>query len=226
MIRGALAVAAVLVATIAPAAAEPTPAEALARVEAAYAKLQRLSTRVVEVQTSGAYGTQTTLKGRVHVARPDRVRADYDMPPLPGKQRGPATLASSHVIAGDVSWIVDHRARELREQAASTSLLPIALRFATGGLAKTHELGAPATRDLVPGMVVLELAPKPASPAYTRLRLIVDPGTWRVERSIVVTRGGDTVSYEWLMQQRDPQLEPSLFVVDPARYPSYKRAAP
>lgn len=118
MIRGALAVAAVLVATIAPAAAEPTPAEALARVEAAYAKLQRLSTRVVQVQTSGAYGTQTTLKGRVHVARPDRVRADYDMPPLPGKQRGPATLASSHVIAGDVSWIVDHRARELREQAA------------------------------------------------------------------------------------------------------------
>ena len=189
-----LALLALLVPTLAaaqPAAMNLTPAQALAKVEATYAKATEIKGSFTQIQLNSTFGTTTLSSGTFEVAKPDKLRFDYV-----NKKQKPA---NSFVFDGTTLWFEEPLNRKVTKTAASTSALPSAVAFLTspGQIAKEFTIAAPANKaQLVPGAIVLELTPMQPSAAYTMIQIVVDPTTWTVPRSIVYTPSGDSMTYE------------------------------
>lgn len=203
-----------------PSASKLTPAQALSKVEDTYAKATAVSGAFAQTVVNQAYGTTTTSSGTFEVSRPDKLRFDY----LKGKK-----LDRAFIFDGKTLWIDTPKNLEVMKQAATGSSLPAALAFlgAKGALAKDFTIAAPASpNNLVPGAIVLELTPKQPSASYASVRLVLDPTTWTVTRSIVTAPSGDTQTFELTKVDLAAKLDAKRFTFVVADHKNYKVTTP
>lgn len=198
------------------AAAQPssstTPAQALAKIEATYAKATEISGSFTQIQLNATFGLTTLAEGTFEIARPDKLRFDY----FNKKKK----LDKIFLFDGTTLWWEQTLNRTVTKTTASTSEIPAALAFLAnpGQLAKDFTVGPPANKShLVPGSIVLELTPKQPSAAYTAIQLVVEPATWTVPRSIVYAPSGDTMTYELRDVNLAAKLAPARFAYTPPK---------
>lgn len=159
-----------------------------------------------------AYGTSRTSRGRLRVARPGRLRIDYDRP------------ANIVVVNGDS--ITNYEPFEPGEGAVgqydhfSSAALARELGFLTG----TSRLDRDFTSSIVTsthapeGTVCLELHPRAAGEAFTRLRLYVSTATetrGRVVQVAIEDPQGNWNTFRFRDMQVNADVAASVFDYTP-----------
>lgn len=193
-----------------------SPADALAKVEATYVSAKQVQGAFVQTVHNQTFGKNSVSRGTFYVTRPDKLRWDYGTP---------SKLVRSFIFDGKTLWVVEPAKREVITYQTQTSTMPAAISFLTGAgsLAKEFTVRAPSDKGaLVPGAVVLELVPNQPSAQYKQLRLVVDPQTWTVSRSIVTAPGGDVETFELSSVDLTAKLAPKVFEFSPKSVPGYK----
>jgi len=133
----------------------------------------------------------TTSKGRVFLARPGRMRWNYEEP-----------VASQVVSDGRDLWIYDPASKEVQHLEATRGFLDAAaLEFlmGEGRLAETFEVLAPRCEG---DEVEIELVPR-ADAGYERLGLRVRPGTGEVVATTLVDLLGNRTQVRFEQAQSD-----------------------
>ncbi len=195
-----------------PTAPGPTPAQALAKIEATYAKATAITGDFSQSVLNATFGTTTPSGGTFALAKPDKLRFDYV-----NKKKKPD---KTFLFDGTTFWYVDLLNRRATKSTASASAIPAALAFLTNPaqLAKDFTIAAPANQSqLVAGSVVLELTPKQPSASYAKIQLVVDPATWTVPRSIVYAPSGDTTTYALSNLDLAAKVAPDRFTFTPPK---------
>lgn len=169
----------------------PTPAQALAKVEATYAKATTITGTFTQTALNTTFGTTRVSGGTFAIAKPDKLRFEY----VSKKKK----LDKIFLFDGATLWYEEPLNRTVTKASASASDMPAALAFLVnpGQLARSFAIAAPADPGhLVPGSVVLELTPKQTSVSVAKIELVADPATWTVARSIVYAPSGDKTTYD------------------------------
>ena len=202
----------------------PTAAEVLADVQKHYDKVATLSTTFTQVATQSAFGTAKMSTGKLYLAKPDKMRWDYDKPVKPGtKVKGKPKLDKNFIYDGTTLWIVDHGNQQVVESAPRSSALPVAIAFLSG----TASLGAinvaldTSSTHGAAGATVLQLTPRQPDALWQSLFLVVDPKDGRVIESIVVQSSGDSNDFTFGAEST-AKLDAKLFVFNPKSVPRYK----
>ena len=195
--------------------AAPTAQAALANVQKFYANASQLTAEFHQVVTNQAFGTSSSSDGKLWVAKPSLLRADYY-----AKQRAAVTVTKTFIFDGTTVWAIDHGNKQILKSAAPQSALPAAVSFLTGGaLASQFNVTRAASGA---NSIVLELTPKQPSAQYKQLFFHVDTASWNVTESIVVDASGDTNDFTFVAPNLTAPVKASWFVVDPASLPNYK----
>ena len=141
----------------------------------------------------------TTSKGRVFLARPGRMRWNYEEP------------AKSQVVSdGRELWIYDPTSQEVQHLEATQGFLDAAaLEFlmGEGRLVETFDVSVP---DCEGEEVSLELVPR-ADAGYERLGLRVRPGTGEVVATTLVDLLGNRTHVRFKRVRSDRAPAPSHF---------------
>ena len=222
----ALAVAFAVVLAPGLAAAQPaaklkivTPTEVLAKVDATYAGAKQLSAKFTQTVVNTTFGKTTVNTGTVAVARPGKMRWDYD------SKNKKKTDGKAFVFDGTTLWALEPENLKVMKYTVVAGTMPAAIAFLTGGGGLTKEFTASTPADknqLVPGASVVELTPKQPSAQYKQLLLVIDPTTWTVTRSIVVDPSGHTNTFEFADVNLKAKHAATMFTFDPKTRPTWK----
>ena len=207
-------VAIMLVSAIAHAEPRATPNQILANVEATYKAAPQLTARFVQTVTYSTFGKTKTSSGKVYVAIPNKMRWDYL------KAKG---AARTFIFDGKTLWIVEHDNLQVMKHTAQTSNLPAAIAFfwGAGHLANDFDVALVGTSSVV-GSHELRLVPKQPSAQYKELRLVIDPASWRVAKTILIDSSGNTNTIELADTDLKSSIAPELFRFSPTDVPDYK----
>lgn len=187
---------------------EPTAESVvLAELRARYASLTAMRARFEQRFHHRLHARDERWRGRIALARPGRVRIDYDVP------RG-------RVVASDGTTLVSYDPEpapgHYYEQAVSEAAIPLALGLLLGQ--------GPPDEALVPRIVdasatgfagtVLELRPSEPVPQLERVWLYVDrreSARGRVHRILVIDHAGNTNRFDLTAQVENPRLPAATF---------------
>jgi outer membrane lipoprotein-sorting protein len=200
--------------------AAPGPTEVLAKVEATYQQPHDLTAQFTQTVSFTVTGKTTTSTGTLYLAKPDKLRFDYDKRGKRDKQ---------FIFDGKTLWVVEPSKLQILKSKVETSQMPAALRFFTGagGLEKEFTVATPKAppAGVAAGATVLELAPKQPSAQYAHVYLVVDPSAWTVTQTIVINSSGDVNSFAFA-KPSTAKIDATRFVFDPKAYPSFKVSTP
>lgn len=183
----------------------------LADVLARYRSLRSLRARFEQRYVHRLHQREERWRGRVALARPGRMRIDYDRPH--GRvvvTDGTSLLAYDPEPAPGQYW----------EQPSAADALPLALGVLTGAAQLEREVDARLIDASATGFVgaVLELRPRVPVPLYERVLLYVDRGErrrGRVHRVLVVDAAGNTNRFDLRAQEENARVPPDVFAFRP-----------
>ena len=200
-------------------AAAPNPAsarmpadEVVRRVVAAYRNTPSLVARFRLTVSNRTFGLRLAHDGVIYFKRPGKVRLDFLA--RGGPSRGQVTR--SQVLNGNTLWAVDVLGKWYVERHRAKSAMPAVLFLTDTGDLST-ELNArllTASSYGEAGDIILELTPREASARFKTLVLVVDPSTFRVEKSIVTSAAGDASELSLFAPDTTRRVADSLFVFD------------
>jgi outer membrane lipoprotein carrier protein len=174
----ALGLTGVLLGTLAPSPAAPSPAEALARrIEARHRGVKDLTARFVQTYRSGAIGREVVEKGELSIKPPGRMRWEYREPEK-----------KTFVSDGKASYFyVPADKQVIRREQADSRDLPAMLLSGHADILSTFE----AALETAPsGRQRLRLTPKKAEPEIEHLYVDVDEQA-RIHAILVVDAQGN-----------------------------------
>jgi outer membrane lipoprotein-sorting protein len=202
-------------------AQSPSAVTVLAHVQRLYAHTNQLTASFRQTVTNAAFHTTKTSDGRLWVKRPSDVRWDYLE-----KRNGTVTVAKSFIFDGSTLWVVNHANKQIVQSQIPSGVLPAAVSFLTGGAALTSQFAVAIDTSGTfgtKGSVVLELTPRQPSAQYKQLFFVVDQADWHVKESIVIDSSGDTNQFSFYGPDLTTPVKSTLFQVNPAALPTYKR---
>ncbi len=208
------AIAVVAVLATSAGAQTPNATTVLGNVQQFYTGTKQLSAKFRQHVTNNAFGKTSTSDGELWVQKPGSVRFDY--------VAKTHKVDKSFVFDGTTAWMVDHKNLQIAKQQASTTAMPAAMSFLTGGKQLAQQFNVALSTSGMYGKTVLELTPEQPSAQYKQLFFVVDPKDWHVTKSIVIDSKGDTNEFDLFAPDVKTVPAPSLFKVDPKALPSYK----
>ena len=174
------------------------------RVQGFYDALETYEARFVQTYTRLATSRTTESSGRFFLKKGGKVRWDYDDPE-----------PKLFVADGSTLWVYEPLEEQvLVDRAFSTQKLSGSLAFlwGEGQLSEDFEiaLAEPAEHGFAKGASALELVPK-TDRTYRRLVVRVDPGTGRVEESVVYETAGNRNRFRFFEPKLNAGLDDGLF---------------
>jgi outer membrane lipoprotein carrier protein len=158
--------------------APPLTADAVVKkVQTYYASTQKLRAKFRQEYTNTTFGRTSTSDGLLRIAKPGRMRWDYDKPET-----------KYFISDGTVLWVYEPESKQAIEQQLKDQILPVAVTFLYG----KGDLAAEFSAALAPGKygdkddLCVELTPKKPEAQYKKLWLVVDPGDFHVKQSIIL----------------------------------------
>jgi outer membrane lipoprotein carrier protein len=178
MMNALLALFAVLSPAVAKAPPPPalTAAELVAKVQAYYATTQKLRAEFRQEYTNTTFGRSSTSDGLVYIAKPGKMRWDYQKPE-----------AKYFISDGTTLWVYEAAQKQAFQQSLADQILPVAVTFLYG----KGDLATEFTPSLDPGKFggkddhVVKLTPKKPDAQYKHLWLVIDPRDFHVKESII-----------------------------------------
>jgi outer membrane lipoprotein-sorting protein len=199
-----------------PASAKLTPGEIAAKVEATYKDATSVTATFAKTQVNATFGTTTVTNGTVAFQRPGKMAWQFV-----DKKKKPT---NDFLFDGTTGWMIQHQSKRVTQQAMSSSDLPAVIAFlaGAGSLAKDFTIAAPKDKNqLVPGGAVVELSPKAPSASFKSVLLVIDPTTWTVVTSVVVSPNDEKTTYEFSNVDTKATLDAKSFTFDAKKYPLY-----
>ena len=170
----------VLFAILQPAVAKAPPplsaADVVQKVQEYYARTQKLRAEFRQEYTNTTFGRASTSDGVVYIAKPGKMRWDYQKPE-------PKYFISD----GKVLWVYEAAQKQAFQQPLEDQILPVAVTFLYG----KGDLATEFTPALDPGAfggkddLVVKLTPKKPDAQYKHLWLVVDPTDFHVKESVI-----------------------------------------
>jgi outer membrane lipoprotein carrier protein len=204
-------------------AAAPTADEVVVKVQAFYANVKHLRAKFRQEVTNATFGDKKVSDGRVFIAKPGKMRWDYDSKPRKGQ---PATVEKSFISNGDYLYVVEHENKQVAKKNLKRDLTPVAVSFLYGkGDLRTEfiaALDAPGAWGAAKGDIVLKLTPKQTSAQYKNLFLVVDGVTYQVKQSIVVDSSDNVNHFRFFEPDLVKPIEDRWFLFDERKVPNYR----
>lgn len=201
-----LASAFLLLATRAPAAAEPKASEVTAKVQAWIDGTRDLTCRFEQTLVSGAFGADLRESGKLHLLRPGRIRFDYLDPEK-----------KTALLVGDRTLLYLPEDRQLIEgkldedEAALPGLLAGQRR-----LAEVFEATLVPAPDRAPaGQLRLRLVPRKGAEGVRELILSVRAPEFAIEGAEILDGMGNRTSYLFGSVRRNRGVDEALFRFEP-----------
>jgi len=178
-----------LFALIQPAIAKAPPVasadELVKRVQTYYAQTQKLQANFRQEYTNTTFGRTSKSDGRVFIAKPGKMRWDYDKPEV-----------KYFISDGTTLWVYETSTKQAFQQNLKDQILPVAVTFLYG----QGDLATEFKADLDPGKygakddLCVKLTPKKPEAQYKNLWLVVDPADFHVKESIIL-EASDNVNH-------------------------------
>jgi outer membrane lipoprotein carrier protein len=191
-----------LLALIHPALAPAPPAlaagELVKRVQAYYAKTQKLQADFRQDYSNATFGTSSHSDGTVYIAKPGKMRWDYTAP------------EKKHFISdGATLWVYEVAAKQAFQQSLKDQILPVAVTFLYG----KGDLAAEFDATLDPGKFggkddyVVKLTPKKPEAQYKNLWLVVDAADFHVKESVILEAADNLNHFTFLNILQNAQVK-------------------
>ena len=145
-----------------------------------------LKARFSQEVTTPATGRKKLRTGLVMLKKPGRMRMDYEKPE---KQM--------YLSTGQIMWFFQPEERQAFKQDPKTAQLPAAFAFLMGKGRLIDEFEITVTKELPyggPGDHKLSLKPKQPQSTYKSIFFVVDPKTFLVKQSVLITATGEISS--------------------------------
>lgn len=200
---GAPAPAAPVVEVAPSAAAAPSVAEVIARVQARYDGTTSFQARFEQAQLNAAFGRTRRASGEVLFKKPGRMRWNYDAPDK-----------KVFVSNGEVLWLYEPADKQAFKQDLKGSQLPAALAFLMGKGKLDRDFEVTLAGNLPYGRPQdhrLSLRPREPQSQYKSIYFIVDPETFHVRQSVLVDAQGNINDITFSDYKVNPRLADSVF---------------
>jgi outer membrane lipoprotein carrier protein len=209
--RRAAGVVLILVLALLPASSPAQSLEAVvAGIEGAYAGIADLKADFTQHAFNKSLGQTIKAEGTVYLKRPGKMRWEYRAP-------SPQQIVSD----GQSLWVYTPELNQVNVGEAPRALAGPAGSF-LAGLGKVSEEFTvrflnPANRTDEAGNLVLDLVPKRATPALTRLILSVDPREFLARKAVLYDQFDNTVTMLFTRVTANPGLADRLFTFTPPK---------
>ena len=205
----AIAAALVLLALVAPAAAQtapsPTLEEVVRGVEAAYGKMNDLKGEFTQSALNKSLNQTIDAQGTMYLKKGGKLRWEYAEP-----------TRQEIVSDGKTIWIYTPQLNQVNTGPAPEALSGPAGSFLSGlGKLREHfkvRFLNPAQPKDADGNVVLDLTPKQPLPTLTRLILSLDSRTYDVRKAVVYDQFDNTVTMRFTRLAVNTGVPDRLFV--------------
>jgi outer membrane lipoprotein carrier protein len=159
------------------ASAAPTADEVVGKVQAYYASTQKLKATFRQEYTNTTFGKSSTSDGKVYIAKPGKMRWDYEKPEK-----------KYFISDGTTLWVYEEANKQAFQLSLKDQILPVAITFlyGTGNLATEFTAALDPGKYGAKGDLVLKLTPKQPSAQYKTLWLVVDPNDFHVKESVIL----------------------------------------
>lgn len=200
---------------VGPAAAQVAPspeaAAVLAEVQSRYGAMRSLRARFEQRFVHRLHQRDERWRGRIAIARPGRVRIDYDRP------RGRVVVTDGLRL---IAYDPEPAPGQYWDQEANEDALPLVLALLGGGTTLETDFDARLIDTSGSAFVgsVLELRPRVAVPLYERVLLYVDRSEerrGRVHRILIVDAAGNTNRFDLRRQEENARVPASHFAFHP-----------
>ncbi len=203
--------------TTTPTAQTSTPAasDAVAKVQKFYLGIDHVASKFRQTVTYSIQGTPKPSDGMVWIAKPGKMRWDYN------DDRKKGQIKESFITDGEMAYVVQKQNLQVIKKSVNQNLMPVAVSFLYG----KGDLAAEFNADLdtsgkwgTPSDIVLKLTPKQPSAQYTTLFLVVEPaGTapYHVKQSIIIDAGGNVNQFMFFEPDFTSPVDDKLFHFDP-----------
>lgn len=189
----------------------PDPVALVKRMESAYGRIQNLSMRFTQISTSAALGRRKAEHGTLKLARPGKMRLEYN-PPEP-KLFLAAGDETYFYVPQDNQVIVGARS-ELRAQGVAGLMLDGPPSFLDTYEVREPDAGDGASLAPTPGETVLELRPK-AHAGFDRALVAVDEADAIAHRIVIVDLEGNRTEYVFEDVEVNAGLPDDVFTFSP-----------
>jgi outer membrane lipoprotein carrier protein len=159
--------------------------ELVKKVQSYYAATQKLRADFRQEYTNATFGRSSTSDGLLRIAKPGKMRWDYDTP------------EKKYFIAdGTTLWVYEPASKQAFQQSLKDQILPVAVTFLYG----KGDLATEFNAVLDPGKyggkddLCIKLTPKKPEAQYKNLWLVVDPADFHVRESIIL-EANDNVNH-------------------------------
>jgi chaperone LolA len=178
------------------------------KVQAYYAGTQKLTASFRQDYTNTTFGRTSSSDGTVRVAKPGKMRWDYDKPEK-----------KYFISDGTTLWVYEEAERQAYQQSLRDQVLPVAVTFLYG----QGDLGAEFNAALDPGKygaagdLCVKLTPKKPEAQYKNLWLVVDPADFHVKESVILEASDNINHFKFfkVFQNAQAKFEDKHFVFVP-----------
>jgi outer membrane lipoprotein carrier protein len=153
----------------------------VANVQSTYDAVADFAADFSQVYTNQALGESETSTGQVYFLKPGMMRWDYLTPSF-----------RVFITDGAALWIYEPEEAQYFTESIEDSDLPTALRFLSGEARLAEEFDIAYSERQPADRIALDLVPRVAEGAYTRLRFEVDPTSWQVIETTIYDGVGNT----------------------------------
>lgn len=200
-------------ATTATTATATTAPAVVTRVQDYYRGIDHARVRFTQEVTNVTFGRTDSAGGTVWLARPGKMRWQYEGKPRKGK----VPVAKDFLSDGKTLYLLDHENRQVVHQRIADSALPAAVAFlqGQGSLASDYHALLETRGGYGPaGSVVLRLDPKAPTAQLASLHLVVDPTDFHVAETIVTDGAGNTSRFRFEPLDTASAIRDATFRVD------------
>ncbi len=155
----------------------PSADELVKKVQGYYATTQKLRADFRQEYTNTTFGRTSTSDGLLFIAKPGKMRWDYQTPEK-----------KYFISDGTTLWVYEPASKQAFQQSLKDQILPVAVTFLYG----KGDLASEFNAALDPGKyggkddLCVKLTPKKPEAQYKSLWLVVDPGDFHVKESVIL----------------------------------------
>jgi outer membrane lipoprotein carrier protein len=193
-------------------------------VQAFYADLAHVKAKFRQEVTNATFGKTSKNDGMLWIAKPGKMRWDYQASKKKGGRKVVQTT-KSFISNGAYLYVVDHGNKQILEKDLQKDLMPVAVSFlyGKGDLKKDFNavLDASGKRGGKQDLV-LELTPKTPSAQYKALYLVVARDNHRVKESIIVDSAGNVNHFRFYEPDFKTPVKDKWFEFDKKSLPKYR----
>jgi len=188
----------ILLVSLALAPKPPTADEIVGKVQSFYQDTQKLRADFRQEFTNTTFGKTSKSDGKVYIAKPGKMRWDYDKPEK-----------KYFISDGTTLWVYEEAAKQAFEKSLKDEILPVAVTFLYG----KGDLRAEFVASLDPGKyggpqdLVVKLVPKKPDAQYKNLWLVVDATHFHVKESVILEATDNINHFTFLNVKQNAQAK-------------------